>query len=112
MLSVGGVFIFPLKAPELCSEQKRCRYGASGTLLHACCNVFIMNNQIYLDKLNDVEYQLRQILAYARATNVEAIVAQGEREFGADSRYAYATGTLSQRLTHIAVSAQRALNNL
>ena len=105
-------FLFFPSKPRNYALNKKMSLRGFGTLLHATCNVFIMNNQIYLDKLNDVEYQLRQILAYARATNVEAIVAQGEREFGADSRYAYATGTLSQRLTHIAVSAQRALNNL
>jgi len=102
--------------PRFASKDYSTRgFPVTGNLLHPCRNVFTMttiDNQIYLDKLSDVEYQLRQILAYARATNVEAIVAQGEREFGADCRYAYATGTLSQRLTHIAVSAQRALDNL
>jgi hypothetical protein len=68
-----------------------------------------MNEQVYLDKIADLEYKLQQILAYANETDIEATVAKGKAEFGVTSAYAYTTGVLGARLRWIGICAKRAL---
>lgn len=67
-----------------------------------------MNEQVYLDKIADLEYKLQQILAYANEIDIEATVAKGKAEFGSGA-YAYTTGVLGARLRRIGICAQRAL---
>jgi hypothetical protein len=63
-------------------------------------------------RVADLEWQLEKIIAYAKETSVEDIVAAGKEQFGETQGYAYATGSLGGRLNWVKTLAEQVLDKM